>query len=149
VRLGVESVVDSIGVSLAGRTVLDDVSFTVGRGEFTGLIGSNGAGKTTLLRVILGLQAPARVKVSFGAGARVRGDVGYVPQKFLLDPDMPTCRCARGTWSGSASTVTGSGSRARRGRDVRRSTRCSTPSTPAASRTPASDGCPAASSSAS
>ncbi|MGO9899710.1 MAG: metal ABC transporter ATP-binding protein [Solirubrobacteraceae bacterium] len=82
-------VVDSISVTLAGRIVLDQVSFAVGRGEFTGLIGSNGAGKTTLLRVILGLQAPARGKVSFGSGRRARGDVGYVPQKFLLDPDMP------------------------------------------------------------
>ena len=60
-------------------------------GEFTGLIGSNGAGKTTLFRVILGLQSPAR---GTRASARQAPDrsgraVGYVPQKFLLDPDMP------------------------------------------------------------
>ncbi len=75
-------------VRLAGRTVLDQVSFSVAAGEFTGLIGANGAGKTTLFRVILGLQPPAAGRVRIGGG-RAGRDVGYVPQKFLLDPDMP------------------------------------------------------------
>ncbi len=82
-------VVESVGVVLAGRSVLEDVSFVIRRGEFTGLIGANGAGKTTLFRVILGLTAPTRGKVSFGLGPRSRGEIGYVPQKFQLDPDIP------------------------------------------------------------
>jgi zinc/manganese transport system ATP-binding protein len=77
--------VDHVTVRLAGRTVLDDVSFTLGEGEFTGLIGANGAGKTTLFRVILGLQPITRGSV----GPDTRRHIGYVPQKFLLDPDMP------------------------------------------------------------
>jgi len=86
--------VSDITVRLAGRTVLDSVGFELGAGEFTGLIGSNGAGKTTLFRVILGLQSPAAGAVETGGGAggptsRRAGQVGYVPQKFLLDPDMP------------------------------------------------------------
>ncbi len=81
--------VDGVTVRLAGRAVLDNVSFSIGPGEFTGLIGSNGAGKTTLLRVILGLQAPAAGSVVLGGGRRSGRDIGYVPQKFLLDPDMP------------------------------------------------------------
>ena len=76
--------VEGITVSFAGKTVLDDVSFALRQGEFTGLIGANGAGKTTLFRVILGLQQPSRGHVE-----RPDGIVGYVPQKFVLDPDMP------------------------------------------------------------
>ena len=81
--------VDRVTVRLGGRTVLDDVSFEIGAGEFTGLIGANGAGKTTLFRVILGLQPPASGSVRVGGSRRSGRDVGYVPQKFLLDPDMP------------------------------------------------------------
>ena len=111
--------VEGVCVRLAGREILHDVSCTVARGEFVGLIGSNGAGKTTLLRVILGLQAPATGKVTVAgqersAGPRTRwwsaprrsaprtsaprrrrggqrppGRIGYVPQKILLEPDLP------------------------------------------------------------
>ena len=79
---------EDITVELGGRRVLDQVSFSLQPGELTGLIGSNGAGKTTLLRVILGLLRPSRGHVSIPATGAGRG-VGYVPQKFLLDPDMP------------------------------------------------------------
>ena len=76
--------VEGVTVRLGGRTVLDEVSFAVRPGEFTGLIGANGAGKTTLFRVILGLQQPSKGVVRIEGGG-----VGYVPQKFSLDPDMP------------------------------------------------------------
>jgi len=83
--------VDGISVSLSGRHILEDVSFGINAGEFTGLIGSNGAGKTTLLRVVLGLQRPGRGQVLMRGRALSRGNrsVGYVPQKVVLDPDMP------------------------------------------------------------
>jgi zinc/manganese transport system ATP-binding protein len=81
--------VDRVSVRLAGRQILDDVCFTIGSGEFVGLIGSNGAGKTTLLRVVLGLQPTTGGHVSICGRATGRGLVGYVPQKIQLDPDMP------------------------------------------------------------
>jgi ABC-2 type transport system ATP-binding protein len=37
---------------------VDDVSFTIGRGEILGLLGPNGAGKTTTLQMLLGLITP-------------------------------------------------------------------------------------------
>jgi zinc/manganese transport system ATP-binding protein len=83
--------VEEVSVSLSGRQILDSVTFGVGAGEFTGLIGSNGAGKTTLLRVILGLQRSTAGRVLVGGQPRSSRNrsMGYVPQKVLLDPDMP------------------------------------------------------------
>jgi zinc/manganese transport system ATP-binding protein len=87
--------VDGVSVRLSGRQILDDVRFSLRRGEFAGLIGSNGAGKTTLLRVILGLATPTAGTVRVGGQPRTRrgrargGGVGYVPQKILLDADIP------------------------------------------------------------
>jgi zinc/manganese transport system ATP-binding protein len=83
--------VGQVSVSLSGRQILDEVSFTVGAGQFTGLIGPNGAGKTTLLRVILGLQRPSAGQVTvLGKPRGLRNKaIGYVPQKVVLDPDMP------------------------------------------------------------
>ncbi|MDQ6778183.1 MAG: ABC transporter ATP-binding protein [Actinomycetota bacterium] len=83
--------VEGVSVRLSGREILKDVSFSIAAGEFTGLIGSNGAGKTTLFRVILGLQASTAGQVLVAGQPRSRRNplIGYVPQKFLLDPDMP------------------------------------------------------------
>lgn len=83
--------VDGVSVRLSGHKILDRVSFAIAPGQFTGLIGSNGAGKTTLFRVILGLQRANAGTVLVGGRSRARGRrlVGYVPQKFLLDPDLP------------------------------------------------------------
>ena len=83
--------VEGVSVRLGGREVLHDVRFTIGAGQFVGLIGSNGAGKTTLLRVILGLQKPSEGQVRIGGAASARRGtaIGYVPQKIELDPDMP------------------------------------------------------------
>ena len=56
------------------RTVkaVDDVSFTIARGEMVGFLGPNGAGKTTTLKVLSGLLYPT------SGGARV---MGYTPHK--------------------------------------------------------------------
>ena len=74
-----------------GRTVLDDVTFSIGRHEFVGIIGGNGAGKTTLLRLMLGqLRASAGRIALFGRPVgNANRNVGYVPQKIAVDPDVP------------------------------------------------------------
>ncbi|MFT3865750.1 MAG: metal ABC transporter ATP-binding protein [Solirubrobacterales bacterium] len=83
--------VEGLGVGIAGRRVLDGVDFAIAPGEFTGLIGSNGAGKTTLFRAILGLQPATEGRILVDGRPRTRrtDSIGYVPQKFLLDPDLP------------------------------------------------------------
>jgi tungstate transport system ATP-binding protein len=59
-------VLEDVSVTADSVTILDHVSLAFGAGAPTVLIGPNGAGKTTLLRLIMGLVAPARGRVTWG-----------------------------------------------------------------------------------
>ena len=54
-----------------GRTLLDDVSATIMRGDRVGIIGPNGAGKSTLLKILLGELAPQQGEVKLGTGLQI------------------------------------------------------------------------------
>ncbi len=79
---------DSVGVryrrSYIGGTTgwaLEDVSFTVYRGETLGVIGRNGAGKSTLLRVLAGIYAPDKGTVDHhhNTASLLALQVGFLP----------------------------------------------------------------------
>ena len=71
-----------------GRPVLEHVSFTIERGDFTALVGPNGAGKTTLLRGLLGLIPVLAGRIDYHFD-RLASPPGYVPQRDSLDPIFP------------------------------------------------------------
>jgi ABC-type nitrate/sulfonate/bicarbonate transport system ATPase subunit len=68
---------------------LDGVSLRVGAGETVGLVGRSGCGKSTLLRLIAGLDAPDRGRISVGGDDDGRGRLercALMPQADLLMP---------------------------------------------------------------
>jgi zinc/manganese transport system ATP-binding protein len=73
---------DKVTLLVGGRAVLEDISLTVGEGEFVGVLGANGAGKTTLFRAILGLHtiSAGAVKVFGKPVNRGNPAIGYLPQ---------------------------------------------------------------------
>jgi ABC-2 type transport system ATP-binding protein len=86
--------VKKLTVKYGAFTAVDDISFTVGKGEIFGFLGANGAGKTTTIRVLCGLLIPTagEVKVA-GLDLKkglepVKRRVGYMSQKFTLYQDM-------------------------------------------------------------
>jgi zinc transport system ATP-binding protein len=68
-----------------GGLVLDNVSLTLGERDFITLIGPNGAGKSVLLRHLLKLESPNSGTVKHRQGIRI----GYVPERFQIDPTLP------------------------------------------------------------
>ncbi|HWU60130.1 MAG TPA: ATP-binding cassette domain-containing protein [Microbacteriaceae bacterium] len=74
--------IDVSGVSYAlldGRPLLDEVSFRVGEGTTTALIGANGAGKTTLLKIVRGEIRPDAGSVGIDGGLGVMDQfVGHI-----------------------------------------------------------------------
>jgi len=64
-------VFDDVSIAAGDVTMLNRVALAITAGAPTVLIGPNGAGKTTLLRTAMGLVAPARGRVTWGAREHV------------------------------------------------------------------------------
>ncbi|MEI6074837.1 MAG: ATP-binding cassette domain-containing protein [Verrucomicrobiota bacterium] len=78
----------------AGCTAVNDISFTVKRGEIVGLLGPNGAGKSTTMRILSGFM-PATSGTARVAGldvfhdsGEVRRRIGYMPENNPLYLEM-------------------------------------------------------------
>lgn len=81
-RLVIEA--KAIAKSYGERTLIDNFSLRVMRGDRIGLVGPNGAGKTTLLEILLQRRAPDAGEVRHGAQL----DIAYVDQtRAILDPN--------------------------------------------------------------
>ncbi len=64
--------VEHLTMRFGGLVAVDDLSFTVGRGDITALIGPNGAGKTTVFNCVTGFYKPTegRIVMRHGPGRR-------------------------------------------------------------------------------
>ncbi len=69
--------ISSISKTFGGRTLFQDASLQVNRGDRIGLVGANGAGKTTLFSIILGEASPDEGRISMERGITF----GFLPQE--------------------------------------------------------------------
>jgi ABC-2 type transport system ATP-binding protein len=86
--------VESVSKRFGDVTALDDVSFSIERGQVFGLIGPNGAGKSTTMLVVCGLLASDSGQVRVGGidprqdPWRARELLGYAPQETATYPTL-------------------------------------------------------------
>ena len=85
---------EHLTIRFGNFTAVDDVSFSIGKGELFGFLGPNGSGKTTIIKALCGLLTPTS-----GSGtilgmdirkqaAEIKRHVGYMSQKFGLYEDL-------------------------------------------------------------
>ena len=73
---------------------VDDISFTVKRGEIFGFLGANGAGKTTAMHMLAGLNQPTSGKGRVAGydisteHEQIKRHIGYMSQRFSLYEDL-------------------------------------------------------------
>src|SRR3984885_1884368 len=86
----VEKLTKSFGPKLA----VDNISFSVEKGEGLGFLGPNGAGKSTSMRMITGFLSPSAGKISVCGfdvveqGLKSRSKLGYLPENAPMYSDM-------------------------------------------------------------
>ncbi|MBI5304965.1 MAG: ABC transporter ATP-binding protein [Chloroflexi bacterium] len=87
-------VVNNLTRKFGKFTAVNQISFTVARGEIFGFLGPNGSGKTTTIKMLLGLLHPTSGTASVLGydiarhAEAIRSRVGYVSQKFSLYTDL-------------------------------------------------------------
>ena len=86
--------VENLVKTYAGVTAVNDISFTVARGEILGFLGPNGAGKSTTMRILTGYLPATSGRVRLcGLSVSTQPDevkrrVGYMPENNPLPEDM-------------------------------------------------------------
>jgi len=88
--INIQNLVKTFGAKRA----VDDISFTVERGEVLGFLGPNGAGKSTTMRMITGFMPATSGKVAVGgydvaeSPIEAKRLIGYLPENAASYPDM-------------------------------------------------------------
>lgn len=86
--------VEALTKRYAGRTAVDDISFTVAAGEIVGVLGPNGAGKSTTLRMLAGFLPPTAGTARIAGfdivreSRETRRRIGYLPEQCPLYTEL-------------------------------------------------------------
>lgn len=79
---------EKLQLAYEGNTVLDNLSFSVSKGDYLCIVGENGSGKSTLMKALLGLMKPAKGEIKYLNGLN-HNEIGYLPQQTEIQRDFP------------------------------------------------------------
>lgn len=86
--------IENLVKAFGAKRAVDDISFSVERGEVLGFLGPNGAGKSTTMRMITGFMPPTAGKVTIGghdvaeSPLEAKRLIGYLPENAAAYPEM-------------------------------------------------------------
>ncbi len=85
--------IQNINKKYGSKIVLEDISFTVKKGEFLSILGPSGCGKTTLLRLLIGIERPdsgliLKNGTDVSDFSPFERNIGIVFQNYALFPNM-------------------------------------------------------------
>ncbi len=81
--------VDGIALGYDGDAILNNLSFSVKKGDYLCIVGENGTGKSTLVKTLLGLIEPLSGTISYSDGLK-KSEIGYLPQQSAIQRDFPS-----------------------------------------------------------
>lgn len=78
----------SVALGYEGKTVAEELTFSVEKGDYLCIVGENGAGKSTLIKALLGLKPPMSGEI-IKDKELTSGGIGYLPQQTEIQRDFP------------------------------------------------------------
>lgn len=79
---------ENVALGYEGKTVVENLNFTVEGGDYLCILGENGSGKSTLMKTLLGLKTPMSGSIKLGDGLK-HNEIGYLPQQTIVQRDFP------------------------------------------------------------
>ena len=79
---------ENLSIGYDNNPIVENLNFSIEKGDYLAILGENGAGKSTLLKTMLGLIKPLNGKIVFDAEVK-KTEIGYLPQQTVVQRDFP------------------------------------------------------------
>lgn len=80
--------VKGVALGYDGKNVVENLNFSINKGDYLCIVGENGSGKSTLIKTLIGLKKPSEGEIVTGDGLSF-GEIGYLPQQTIVQKDFP------------------------------------------------------------
>ena len=80
--------VKGVALGYEGKIVVENLNFSINKGDYLCIVGENGSGKSTLIKTLTGLKKPALGEIITGDGFSL-DEIGYLPQQTVVQKDFP------------------------------------------------------------
>ena len=84
----IQLVCKNLCLGYEGKTIVENMNFSVSSGDYLCIVGENGSGKSTLVKTLLRLIPPLKGTIIFNDGFG-KGEIGYLPQQTVVQRDFP------------------------------------------------------------